>query len=274
MKIVIIGCGYLGTEVAHIWKTKGDSVTVTTRTPQRLDDLSRVSRKSILMRNANEESLAPLIADNDFIIVTIAADSPEEYENAYLNTSKVIKSLARNSDKPKTLIYTSSTSVYGDHHGQWVDEESELLGKNDQAKILIESEKKYLSLEEFGWHVCILRLTELYGPGRELSKRVAKMEGHTLPGNGQQYTNMVHIQDAAHAIDYALRHHLTGIYNVSDDEHPSRKELYDKVADKFGLPKVAWDPEHSALHSGNKRISNHKIKAEGFALHHSHRILD
>lgn len=274
MKIVIIGCGYVGQEVAKIWKKKGDSVTATTRTPERLDDLSKVATKSVIINKADEEALAPLVTDNEVIVVTIAADSPEQYENAYLNTSKVLKSLAREMGTPKRLIYTSSTSVYGDHHGQWVDEESSLLAKSDQAKILIEAEKNYLSLAEIGWKVCILRLTELYGPGRELSKRVQKMEGHVLPGDGSQYTNMLHKEDAASAIDYALRHHLEGIYNVCDDEHPTRKELYDKVTKKFSHPAVLWDPEHSALHSGNKRISNHKMKAEGFALHHPHRILD
>ena len=44
-------------------------------------------------------------------------------------------------DLPRHLIYTSSTSVYGDHHGLWVDETSDLRGKNEQAKILIEAEK-------------------------------------------------------------------------------------------------------------------------------------
>lgn len=274
MKIVIIGCGYIGQEAAKIWKKKGEFVTATTRTPEKLDDLSKIATKTVIINNADEEALAPLVAENEVIVVTIAADSSEEYENAYLNSSKVLKNLALEKGMPKRIIYTSSTSVYGDHHGQWVDENSPLLAKKDQAKILIEAENNYLSLTELGWKVCILRLTELYGPGRELSKRVAKIEGHVLPGNGSQYTNMLHKVDAAAAIDYALRHHLEGIYNVSDDEHPTRKELYTKVTQKFNYPEVKWDPDHTALHSGNKRISNHKIKAEGFAFHHPHRILD
>ena len=274
MKIVIIGCGYIGQEVAKIWKEKGESVTATTRSSKRLDELSRVAIKSVIIKNADEESLAPLVNENDVIVVTIAADSLEEYENAYLNTSKVLKNLALEMELPKRLIYTSSTSVYGDHHGQWVDEESKTLAKSDQAQILIETENNYLSLAKIGWDVCVLRLTELYGPGRELSKRVARMEGHTLPGDGSQYTNMLHRTDAAVAIDYALRHHLNGIYNVSDDEHLTRKELYDKVNHMFRHSEVKWDPEHKALHSGNKRVSNHKIKAEGFAFHYPHRVLD
>lgn len=274
MNIVIIGCGYIGMEAAGIWKKKGFRVTSTTRSPEKLDALSKVSQKSILLKGNDEDELMPLIADNDAIIVTVAADSPEHYESAYLNTSQLIRHLALEMDMPRHLIYTSSTSVYGDHKGQWVDETSPLLAASDQGKILIETEKNYLSLEEIGWSPCILRLAEIYGPGRELSRRVKQFNGHILPGNGDHYTNMVHKTDCASALDYALRHHLEGVFNLADDEHPTRKELYDAVSHKFHLPKVKWDPTHTPLHTGNKRVSNHKIKAEGFAFHHPHRVLD
>ena len=274
MKIVIIGCGYIGSEVAQIWKKKGHYVTATTRNPERLDALSKVSQKSIILKGNDEDELVPLIADNDAIIITIAADSPEHYESAYLNNAQILRHLALEMDLPRHLIYTSSTSVYGDHHGQWVDETTELLAKSEQGKILIEAEKHYLSLQEIGWRVTILRLAEIYGPSRELSRRVKQFEGHVLPGSGDHYTNMIHKVDCAHAIDYSLRHHLDGIYNLSDDEHPTRKELYDSVSNKFKIPKVKWDPEHTSLHTGNKRVSNHKIKAEEFAFQHPHRLLD
>ena len=274
MKILIIGCGFIGSEAAALWKKKGYVVTATTRNPDRLDALSKVAQKSVILKGNDEDELIPLMADNDVIVVTVAADSPDHYESAYLNTSQIIRHLALDMDTPKQLIYTSSTSVYGDHHGQWVDETSELLSKSEQGKILIEAEKHYLSTEEVGWRTCILRLTEIYGPGRELSKRVKQLEGHVLPGTGDHYTNMIHKKDCADALDYALRHHLEGVYNLSDDEHPTRKELYDAVSHKFSMPRVKWDPEHTPLHTGNKRVSNHKIKAEGFVFIYPHRVLD
>jgi nucleoside-diphosphate-sugar epimerase len=274
MKSVIIGCGYIGSEAAMILKKRGHTITATTRKPQKLDALAKVSQKTLILKGNDEEELIPLIADNDAIIISVAADSPEYYESAYLETSQILRKLALEMDLPRHLIYTSSTSVYGDHNGQWVDESSPLLAKSEQGKILIETEKQYLSLQEIGWRVTLLRLSEIYGPGRELSRRVRDFNGHTLPGSGEQYTNMIHRLDAAMGIDYALRHQLDGIFNLSDDEHPSRKELYDKIAQKFKLPKVQWDPEHTSLHTGNKRVSNHKIKAEGFAFHYPHRALD
>lgn len=260
--------------MASIWKKKGHSVTATTRNPDKLDALSKVAQKGVILKGNNEDELVALIAENDVILVTVAADSAEQYESAYLNTAQTFRHLALEMDLPRTLIYTSSSSVYGEHHGQWVDETSALLAKSDQGKILIETEKQYSSLQELGWNICLLRLTEMYGPGRELSRRVKNLEGHVLPGSGDHYTNMIHKSDCASAIDYALRHQLEGIYNVADDEHPTRKELYDAVSHQFHLPRVKWDPNHTPLHTGNKRVSNHKLKSEGFAFHHPLRVLD
>lgn len=274
MNIAIIGCGYLGLDVAHAWTKKGMHVTATTRTPERLQELSKVAQKAVILKGNDEDEFVPLIANNEKILVAVAADSPEHYESAYLNTARIFRRLALEMDLPRDLLYISSTSVYGDHHGLWVDEASKLLAKDEQAKILIEAEKTYESLSEIGWNVCILRLAEIYGPGREISAKLRKMEGRPIPGTGELYTNMVHKDDCVGAIDYAFKHHLTGIYNLADDDHPTRKELYDSLAQKKGLPKVQWDPSLSGMHRGNKRVSNHKIKAAGFAFKHSHRQID
>lgn len=274
MNIAIIGCGYIGSAVANIWTKRGNHVTATTRTSEKLEDLAKVAQKNVMIRGNDEDEFIPLIANNEAILITIAADSPEHYESAYLNTAQIFRRLALEMNTPRILIYTSSTSIYGDHHGLWVDETSALRPSNSSAKILTDAEKTYLSLDEVGWSVCVLRYAEIYGPGRELSKRVKQLEGHVLPGSGDHYTNMVHRNDCAASIDYVLQHKLEGVYNVADDEHPSRRELYDLIAKKHRLPLVKWDPNLTGLHSGNKRISNHKIKAEGFTLTHPTRILD
>lgn len=272
--ICIIGCGYIGTEIASRWRKKGHHITATTRHLDRLDELNQVAQKSQIFKGTNEEELIPLITTNEAILVTIAPDSPEQYGSTYLHTANLFRRVALGMNQPRILIYTSSTSVYGNHHGLWVDETSPLLGKSEQAKILIETENLYRSLEEIGWNICIFRLAEIYGPGREISKRIKQLEGHVMPGSGELHTNMIHRTDVVEAIDYGLRHEFEGIYNLADDDHMLRKDLYDSVAKKQELPKVVWDPSHTGLRSDDKRVSNHKIKSEGFVLHHPHRILD
>jgi NAD dependent epimerase/dehydratase family enzyme len=85
---------------------------------------------------------------------------------------------------------------------------------------------------------------------------------------------MVHRADVTAAIDYALRHRLDGIYNLADDDHPTRQELYNHIAEKLGLPAIQWDQNSDAYRGGNKRISNHKIKAKGFTFLYPHRVID
>lgn len=272
-QICIIGCGYIGSAIAKLWSQKGYSVTATTRHTEKLDFISEIAAKGFLFKG-DEEELASLIALNEVFLVSIAPDNFEQYAKTYLHLANLFRELALETNQPRTLFYTSSTAVYGDHHGQWVDETSTLLGKSDQAKILIETEQVYHSLEELGWNCSIFRLAEIYGPGREISARVKQLEGHKMPGSGALYTNMVHRDDIVKALDYALYHELDGIYNLADDDHPIRSELYNTVAKKHHLPAVEWDPSLPSLRSDNKRVSNHKIKSEGFSFSYPHRVLD
>jgi nucleoside-diphosphate-sugar epimerase len=267
---LIIGCGYIGSEVALSWSKKGYNVTVTTRSKEKVDALSKIAQKVVIIKEMSEEELLPIIASNDVILVCIGADSPEHYESAYLDTAKHIRHIATNLREKKHLIYTSSTSVYGDANGKWVDEQSPLLGKTQQSKILIETEKTYQSLENLGWLICIFRLSEIYGPNRELSQKLQRLKDQVLPGNGENFTNMIHKADCAYAIDYAMRHNLSGTFNLSDDDHPKRKELLDLVADTFNLEPAFFDPSHPSLHGGNKRVSNHKIKSVGYIFKYPH----
>ncbi len=110
--MVILGCGYIGSEAASIWSKKGHHVTATTRSPEKLDQLSKVAQKSLILKGNDEDELIPLIANNELILVTIAADGAEHYESAYLNTAQMFRHLALEMDLPRHLIYTSSTSVY------------------------------------------------------------------------------------------------------------------------------------------------------------------
>jgi nucleoside-diphosphate-sugar epimerase len=144
----------------------------------------------------------------------------------------------------------------------------------EQAKIFTETEKVFLSLIEEEWKISILRLGEIYGPGRALSKKIAHLVGHVLPGTGDIFTNMVHLADIVHGIHHIVQFQLSGIYNIVDDAHPTKKEFYNTLCDHFDLPPIEWDPSHPArLYNGNKRVSNHKLKADGYTFHKPHREL-
>src|SRR5579872_1388191 len=92
--LCIIGCGYVGREAAERWRKKGHHVTATTRHSEKLDSLSKVAQKCLIYKGGNEEELIPLILNNEVLLVSIAADSPDQYVDAYLENANLIRHLA------------------------------------------------------------------------------------------------------------------------------------------------------------------------------------
>jgi nucleoside-diphosphate-sugar epimerase len=273
MNAAIFGSGILSLDAASNLRKKKYHVTLAARQPEALHDFMRAAEKSIILNDYDEESLIPIIANNPVIIVASLSEISKETAQTSLEVAEAIRRCAAGSDFIRRIIYVSSTTVYGDHKGLWVDETSTLKGKSEEAKLLLKAERLIKSLEDLSWSVCILRIAELYGPGREISKRMKLVKG-PLPGSGTTYTNMIHRSDVASAIEYCISHHLDGIYNLADDDHPTREELYDQVTKKFHLPKTTWDPNYDGWKSINKRISNRKIKSAGFSLRHPSRVID
>jgi nucleoside-diphosphate-sugar epimerase len=272
LKIAIFGCGYLGTELAILLAKKGCEITVITSSPKKVRLLSRLVQKTCIYNGTDNGMIAQILAENDVIVLTFSANRHGDIEQSFLKTAQFIKQNSLEMKVSKTLIYTSNCSVYGNHNGLWVKESSLLKAATLEGKILIETENTYLSLIEQGWQICIFRLAEIYGSGREISKKIKELQGKVLPGTGKNFTNMVHEEDVIHAIDYALIRELKGIYNLCDDDHPTQKEFYDMIAKKFHLQPIDWDVSLNPL-NGNKRISNSKIKKEGFKFSYPHHLI-
>jgi nucleoside-diphosphate-sugar epimerase len=203
------------------------------------------------------------------LIVTVAPKRGENYQTTYLETAQTI---CKANPKLKAVVYTSSTSVYGDHGGAWINEESETRADTEEARVLLETEKVYVNNLPQETRVCILRLGGIYGPGREIAERLKKLSGQKMPGNGESYTNLIHLEDAVRAIIWCLEKNLRGIYNVVNDTHVRRKDLYAELSRLYQFPDVVWDPRSADIHSGNKRVSSEKLKETGFLFNHPYAI--
>lgn len=272
-KIAIIGCGNIGLELAKERSQKGDVLFATVRNSENLQEVSKYVQKSISLKEHDEDDLASIIAQNEIIIITGTADSSEHLETNHLQLSLIFRRLALEMNSPRKLIFLSSIRVYGDHKGLWVDELSDLNLQNDAVKAISETERNYMTLEEIGWQVSVFRLGEIYGKEKDTLAKLLHVT-HPMPGDGHQFTNMIHFDDCVSVINFAINHNLPGIYNLVDDDHQTRKEFYDTVAKKHHLPIPNWDPNHPILYAGNKRVSNHKIKKTGFKLIHHLRVID
>jgi len=272
MKVAIIGCGYIGYELAKDLYEKDYTITCTTKNPQSIEKLKKSSQKSLIMLGNDKNEMQIILDNNDVIIITVEADTSNEFEETYLQTAKTIKACAQTS-APKTIIYTSKSSIYGNHSGMWVDESSSLNGQDEDSKVLIETEKTLTSLTELGFKICILRLAQIYGPQREIKDLFKKIYKTSIPGHGDYYTNMVHQKDVVRAITYSIEHNIEGIYNIADDEHPTMQEFANLICLKLNLTPPKYDPKLADFPDRNKRVSNYRIKERGFQFTYPHRIL-
>lgn len=263
MKIGIIGCGYVGQAAALQWKkTAGHEISATTRSVEKMSHLQTIVDHVYLL-NASHP-LQTFIEQQEVLLIAVAPGGTSDYIATYLETAKSVAEAVERAPHLQQIIYTSSTSVYGDHQGAWVNEMTPLIPANENGWILAETEKILLGCASECRKACVFRLGEIYGPGREIAQRLRRMQGRVFAGMGEAYTNLIHLEEIVRASDFALTHRLSGLYNLCEDYHLPRRELYDKLCREEGLPAIQWDPSQVNPHAGNKRVSNEKLKEAGF----------
>ena len=157
------------------------------------------------------------------------------------------------------LLYTSSTSVYGNQKGAQVDETSQRNPLSEQSEILSEVEDVFLAAATNMLDVSVLRLGGIYGPGRSLEQRAKRMSQKILRGSGQEVTNHIHLQDITSGIEFCITHHLKGVFNLVNDAHPTREQLYRHL----GAKTLHWGNE-AMQPVTNVVVSNAKIKGCGY----------
>ena len=269
MKLAIIGCGYVGSAVARMWHQAGHDVTVTTTTPAKKQQLQAIATEVELVTGSDLAGLQQVVSDREVVLLSVGSKerTPQGYRKAYLETAQnVVKAMT--STGVKQLIYTSSYGILKENSGATIDETVEVKPKDEYGEILHQTEQTLLSVPESEFITCVLRLTGIYGSGRELIKIFRRVAGTTRPGKGEEYTNWVHLEDIARAIDFARNERLQGIYNLNSDEFLTIKEFLDRLFTVHNLPSVTWDSTQPSTRASNIKLSNQKLKQAGFELVH------
>jgi nucleoside-diphosphate-sugar epimerase len=262
MKILVMGAGYAGMALLNDFQEKLHEIYVTTTREERVEELRGYGKGVLLLKEENKD-FQELIDKCDGIIVLVAPKHLQNYEETYLNTAKKIVSSLKGRSAPFYILYTSSTSVCEGIKEEWAAEECVLAPVSENAKILLETERLFL---DSGASVCILRLGGIYGPGRELVERARRFSGKELAGTGEEPTNHIHLEDIVSAISFCLDRTLTGIYQLVNDEHPTRKELYSHFCQRMDVPNPIWNPHLPSLKGSGYKVSNQKIKDAGFTF--------
>ncbi len=278
-KIAIIGCGYAGTAISRYWyQQQGHFVTATTTRQERVKELEEVATQIVVMKGDDFPAMRSLLQNQDTVVLSIAPISDRQvdadtYRQTYIPAVNNLVAALKETPSVQQVIYLSSSSVYGNKKGEWVDETSPIDTNSEYNQVLSEVEHTLLDSGRKDLKVTILRLGGIYGPGRELTKRFTRIAGKTIPGSGKTFTTWIHIDDIVGALDFLCQRRLGGIYNLVNDFDMTIRELSDLVCDREGLERVIWDDTKPSYRFLNARISNQKIKATGYKLIHPKTII-
>lgn len=232
-KVAIIGLGWLGMPLALSLMARGYQVLGSKTTTDGVEAAAMCGVESYRLvldpqMRCDSEALGALF-NVDALILTLPARRSGDGEDFYFQAVQQVVDTALAHSVPR-ILFTSSTSVYGEGEGL-MNEESPLLSVTNSGKVLKALESWLHSLP--GTEVDILRLAGLAGPGRHPGRFLANK---TAVANGQGGVNLVHLDDVINALTLLLQApHGGHIYNLSAPEHPSRDVFYPRMAQQLGL---------------------------------------
>ena len=265
MTILLAGCGDLGTEAGLRFAAAGHRVVGWRRSPDKLP-----AEIEGTAANLSTAELPHVPANTTAVVIAVAADAPTEeaYRNAYLDgVAHVLDALERDRVAPERVLFVSSTAVYGDAGGGWIDENTAPEPGGFSGRVMREAEELLLKrLDGTGTSPVVLRLGGIYGPGRTRLIDQVRTGSAVIPDQ-PRYTNRIHRDDAAGAIVHLLSmpEAPSRVY-VGVDNDPS--ELGDVL--RFLAAELGSDvPPTGSLgdaRGGNKRCSNALLRETGFSF--------
>ena len=274
-RIGIAGCGYVGSALAQALLSRGYAVWGLRRRPESLPAGVRGLAADLSDSAALARALSGADAPGAFDVAVFAAAAGRGGDDAYRATyveglANWMAALERHA--PRHAFFTSSTSVYAQDDGSIVDERSATDSGHYTGARMIEAEA---ILAASAFPGTSLRLGGIYGPGRtSLLERVRSGEALLSPPP-PRYTNRIHRDDAAGALLHLIERALAGrtpdpLYLGVDDEPADQATVIRWLADRMGAPAPRAGPDDppraGARPSTNKRCSNARLRASGYAF--------
>jgi nucleoside-diphosphate-sugar epimerase len=268
MRVLIVGCGYVGLPLGAELSRQGHEVFGLRRSNTGETELRAAGIKPLTANVTKPADLAPLPGPFDWIVNCVSSSrGAQEYREVYLQgTRNLLDWLAPH--PPKKFVYTSSTSVYGQADGSPAKESSATEPASKTGRILVETENILLdAAQKQNFPAVILRVAGIYGPGRgHLFQQYLRNEAK-IPGKGERFINMIHLDDVVGTIIAALKSSKPGqVYNAVDDEPVAQIHFFRWLSETLGkeMPPFASEAENAARKRGltNKKVQNRRLKME------------
>ena len=258
--LLSFGHGYSARALANRLVPKGWKIYGTTRKKFKFKELKSEGVTPILWL---EGDLREAFASATHLL--ISAGPGESGDPVLENYENEIKELA-----PRLLWagYLSTTGVYGDHQGGWVDETTALTPATKRGRMRVKAENQWKSISSLPLH--IFRLAGIYGPGRGPFEKVKQGTARRIIKENQVFSR-IHVEDIAQVLEASINWPRPGaIYNVCDDEPAPPQDVLAYAAKLLGLPtppeipfeEADMSPMARSFYAESKRVDNTRIKKE------------
>lgn len=266
--VLIVGFGYVATVLAEILNDRGYSIYAISR-----GQYTQLGVKFIQhdIATLNVDDL-PSNIDHVIFLASPDARNEESYRQLYqIALPQFIQCLKSSDNTIESFIFVSSTGIYDQTDGHWVDESTPLLLASERSRSLAAAEQTVL---ESGFNYTVVRFSGIYGPDRHyLLDKLLQGDAHFVDGN--VYSNRIHRDDCAGVIDHIL--HLDDpkpLYLATDDEPTPINEVLSWLCVKTGMKMQSMPHEELALSTdvvvgSNKRCSNRALQATGYVFRFS-----
>ncbi|MVW71875.1 SDR family oxidoreductase [Bordetella sp. 15P40C-2] len=260
-RVLLAGCGDLGLRVAHRLLARGAEVWALRRHPPLAseDSLGIQWIQGDLTRPHTLDDALP--QNITHVVYLPAPDSrqPDVYRAVFEEGLRGLTA-ALDTTSLTRVLFVSSSAVYGDHHGEWIDESTPPAPMGFNGRILLQAEQ---ALFDLPCTTISLRLSGLYGPGRlQLIERLRAGTARA-PRHPAHWANRIHIDDAAAAVDHLLTlPDPDPIYLGCDNTPLPLHTLYTHLARLIAAPEPADGPAPANI--GSKRLSNARLRASGW----------
>jgi nucleoside-diphosphate-sugar epimerase len=255
------GLGYSAAALARRLLSDGWQVTGTCRDPDRAGELQRLGIAPLLFDPAHPiAGLDRVLASTTHLLSSVP---PDETRDPVLDRHGA--EIAAASAGLAWIGYLSTTGVYGDRGGDWVDETSALTPSGPRGQRRLEAERAWLALPQ---PAHLFRLAGIYGPGRSALDTVRGGKARRIVKPGQVFSR-IHVEDIVTVLRASIAHPAPGTaYNVCDDDAADPAEVIAFACDLLGVtppPPVPFEkaelpPMARSFYDDNKRVRNDRIK--------------
>lgn len=274
VRLLIIGCGDVGQRILRLLPGQSHAVQVLalTSSPEKMPVLRAVGALPMLGNLDDVASLRRLAGVAQYVLHLAPPPGQGQIDT---RTQALLRVLGRRS-VPRALVYVSTTGVYGDANGDWVDESRPLAARSARAQRRVQAEQQLRRFgQRRGTRLALLRAPGIYAPDRVGGTPRARLEKGlpVLRAEDDVFTNHIHADDLARAAWLALwRAHAQRAFNVCDDSVLRMGDYFDQAADLYGLPRPPRIDRAQAQQqlpatmlsfmSESRRLRNARLKTE------------